>query len=700
MCVRAFVPRHERLRAALADFQEAADADPEALLSGLPPHDPAESSAHEAIQALLDDARRAMNERRHADFARDLDSIRELVADAMDELERRDFAWSVPGEQPEWPPLAELSSNLGGFRDEVIRRVGQEDALKLVSLDHRLLRDAVRRRCGELFTMALGGYETNYAIVVRIGDREWSNWFRHDVWLALRDAFMVESPDEAESLVPYAREAIRLQERLLSLAMDERDGDAFRSIREDFAGTLRSFEHTWGVDDWQRSPAAELREQLEQDGRIALMGLGGRALRLAGAGELADPRPYLDVARETYTDLNLLADDIPRVYALAWENIYFFSWLAWDFTPAIDGQVQDVDPQRYPLTYFAVRLLESAREPLPALDLHGTAQRVLDWFSAHAEQLESQVAPDPGISTASRRERALDALRAAVRRDEVSEDEEIIARPLSTGRVGDFIAGVYASRFAADAIERSFARAGAFRYLRSDADGAPVERGFASLERKGWFTESPERDRTYYAPLEGERWGTGLADDTAARLRGALSGAPSMAGIPASADGLLRALDRALDELMPRDEALVLLVGDWADALAELRRSPDRSGAPSWRAGGPEPGVWARYGPHPVVWQERRAAECELYVLDPAGRGCLVRAQADDGRDLAINVGTISAERARRMLDENPDRFPDEPDESSKLRKLQACVTIDVRERTGFRVVDPARARRLVATQP
>ena len=59
----------------------------------------------------------------------------------------------------------------------------------------------------------------------------------------------------------------------------------------------RPFGYTGGPTTGHRSEASEVYQRLEQEYRIALMGLGGRALFLAQSNRIADVNPYLDVGR-------------------------------------------------------------------------------------------------------------------------------------------------------------------------------------------------------------------------------------------------------------------------------------------------------------------------------------------------------------------------------------------------------------------
>ena len=144
--VQAFIGRYERAR--------TAHATGEADLSIMFP-DHGEGSADQAIRGLLDDARRAMAERRQAEFESALNSIKELVTYAMDEMEKAGMQWGDPGSQSEWPPLRELGRNLYPFREEIIREGSREYVFELLRMDYWLVSNGVRRYCGELFSTGL-----------------------------------------------------------------------------------------------------------------------------------------------------------------------------------------------------------------------------------------------------------------------------------------------------------------------------------------------------------------------------------------------------------------------------------------------------------------------------------------------------------------------------------------------------------------
>ena len=651
-----------------------------------------EGPADEAIRALLDDARRSMDERRQADFKTALDSIKGLVTYAMDEIEREGIGWGIPGSQPQWPPLRELGRNLYSFREDVIRRGNRDYASDLLSLDYWLRGRAVDHRCGEFFTVAVGGDRWNCEIAARVGNPELSEMFRDRSWLV---ADLTLAALSAEEAFPYARHLVSHHEQLLSDAMRaDRRADYEEFIRG-FDNFLEMTRLSWDVEDWPPPESAKLYEQLEQHYRIALMGLGGRAVILADAGRLPDPSPYLDVAHAKYNSPQQLADDIAA--ALTQEDRRnLFLWLDWEGEGAQAFESRSVDPDRYPLSFFSVRLLELAAKPILDLDLHGSATRALDWFTANSEGLERHVRDDPNTSMEDRRKRVIGTLRDAVRRDEKAEDQNIIRRELSPDRIAAFTAGVYASAFTPNTIERIFACADAFLYLPSDAEGAPGLRGASNLVGRGCLAEAPEHARISYGQLGGDSWGRMLADRVLQDLCTALDDAPAMAAPLGSAQELLRAIDGALESLNPQGEVILLLAGDWFDVLSELaRQAPDGYQRARQIPEADRCGETGRYLGHPIV-RGPHDGDRRLYVVEPGGWGCFVRAQVEGDQDLLVEVDAISLERARELLGANPNSFSQEPDEESKLRKWQTFVEVGVAARTEFRVVDPSRARRVI----
>ena len=171
--VRIFLSRYSRATAAM----ELGELD-----SSVAFPDPAEGSANDAIRALLDDGRRAMAERRLEEAKGVLNSIRELIAYAVEEIGSAGFEWSVPGSRPQWPPLKELGSNIYSFREEVNSRGDVDLAYELQSFDYWCMAEGMRRSCGELFTVGLDGCQHNYEIASRMDNRQLRKLFGEQFW--------------------------------------------------------------------------------------------------------------------------------------------------------------------------------------------------------------------------------------------------------------------------------------------------------------------------------------------------------------------------------------------------------------------------------------------------------------------------------------------------------------------------------------
>ena len=360
---------------------------------------PDERSAEAAIRSLLDDARTAMDERRHGDFTRALDSITELIEYAMDEIEPQVAHWEDPGAQPEWPPLRELNRNLYPFREEVISRGNRDHAAALSSLDYWLLSRGIRRRSGELFTVGLAGYSANDEITNRSGG-ELRDYFFNREWTNLP---MLIYGAPSEEIAPYLVFVVQHLERSLSRALHADRPVDFDSSTRGFTDLLRRTRLHWRVDRWPRTRSTELYERIERAHRIALMGLAGRATLLAESGRIATPEPYIRVAQAAYSGVEQLATDISQALASD-ERESFSLWSDWEMEGARSLEARRMRPEQYPLTFFSVRLLELARDPMPVLDLGGRAQQVLDWFETNVEALERHVHLEPDTSVEERRE--------------------------------------------------------------------------------------------------------------------------------------------------------------------------------------------------------------------------------------------------------------------------------------------------------
>ena len=659
------------------------------------------SSTDEAIEALLNDAHRALDEQRPEDAELVFAFIRKLVERAMSELEDAGAIWETPGSRPEWPPLAELERNLDKFRKRVIPEGRRELISALHSLDLWLLREGVRRRCGEMFTVALEGREANYALASRAGKVEVRKGLRDFFW---SDFLLIKDFDTmtSQEFFSYTKYAIRHQERLLALAMHTRHAVDFKAMSEEFTGVLQAFEWKWGAG--KRLPgSAELHEELQQRYRIALMGLGGRALLLASADmpedRLDDPQAYLDVVRTVHSNPQRLAKDIGQ--ALVFEKSLEEEaslWFEWETRGTPSLVVQTVTPERYPLAFFSMRLLELARDPMPPLDLHGKAPKLRDWISEDVGQVARFVRLSPEESLEEQRQRARAAISAAARRHKDAADTDIIGRPLSAERVSKFVADVYERIVSNSVTERLFADAGAYLYLAHGDAAAPRMRGLPGFLVKAAFTDQPSEgpfSDVYVTEHTMPPYGAEVESDVMRQFSAALDDTPVIEAPLDTPEALLRAIDQALDALASPGEAIVLLTGDWNESSLSLATEPP-TGYEPWDSEG-----LPRYRGYPILYPiNPPSGDRGVYVVEPREWGCFVRAQLEDGIDLRVKIKPISAKRAEEILDKNSKLFPDETDATAKLRKVQMLVECTIAWSIGFRVTSPERARLVTESRP
>ena len=426
-----------------------------------------------------------------------------------------------------------------------------------------------------------------------------------------------------------------------------------------------------------------------------LMGLAGRAIILAEAGRISDATGYLEVGREAHDRRERLADDTAQAL-LRDDSFGATQWSVWEWESAEPGKVQIMNPEQYPLTFFVVRLMELSSKTMPAINLHGNANRVLGWFETNAERLLPFVSDMPTETKKERRVWAADALGVSVQVDETSEDDRIISSSLSPERIALFRSDVYASAFDVSNIERLFDQAGVFVYLPFDTYADPQERGYRALEPKGFFADLPTGSPRYYASPEGDRWGRGLGEDTKSQLCKALDGSPEISVQLETPDQLLRAFEMATNELDSSGYVVAMLAGNATQLEIALDSERPDGYVPAWQIpdGDPDTELGRYHGQ--TILRGPRDGELRLYLVEPRSWGCLVRAQCNGDQDLRIDVSTITVERARQLLNENPNHFASEPDDESKIQKLRAYVELEVYARIDFRIKDPSRARRVV----
>ena len=435
---------------------------------------------------------------------------------------------------------------------------------------------------------------------------------------------------------------------------------------------------------------------MEQQYRIALIGLGGRALLLADSGRFVDLYLYLNLVREKHVRVENLAEDLAQAIGVE-NNLRDTVWFEWEWRDAAPLETLALMPEKYPLTWFALRLLELTTEEIPALNLRGNAQRTLDWFNANSGSLEPYVPVIPAPSFDERREFAVQSLRGGVSIDEVARDNEIIGYDLSTERVAALESDVHAACFGPDSIERLFERSEGILDLPSGTQAGTNDRSFNRLEHKGFLSDLPENARTYYDRLVGTEWGRNLSKDLIERFCEALDEAPEITVPLGNQEEFLQAIDQALQDLNPTGELAVVLAGDWWDLISELNANEPDGYEPAWLIeAGDQVGDIGRFRGYPIFQGPSQDERC-VYVVEPRTWGRLLRADIEGDYRLLVKVSPITLERAQELLSLNEMYFADEPDEDSKIRKLQTQVELSIRQRRGFRIYDPSRARRLSA---
>ena len=72
-------------------------------------------------------------------------------------------------------------------------------------------------------------------------------------------------------------------------------------------------------------------------------------------------------------------------------------WSEWEWEGAEPGKAHMLNPERYPLTFLTVRLMELSSENMAALNLRGNAKRVLGWFEANSGRLQAYANLEPAV---------------------------------------------------------------------------------------------------------------------------------------------------------------------------------------------------------------------------------------------------------------------------------------------------------------
>ncbi|MXZ89934.1 MAG: hypothetical protein F4W95_00505 [Chloroflexi bacterium] len=687
----------EAVTAFLGRLQRAVDAheNNEADLSILFP-DAGERSADQAVRALLDDARRAMDERRHGELVRSLHSIETLVAYAMDEIEEAGVRWETLGRDAQWPPLWELNSALDSYREEVIRAGNRDYLQQLWGLDYWFVSTGLRRSCRGLAVFGLSGYRKNYQISTRLGNHDFHEAIR-DRFLMNLDGFTFEHRPEA--LTTFMEDVIRHQGNVLYDALRLGATNEYLWLHREFDSILSTTLERWDRDRdvWSLSTESELSAYLRQQYRIAIMGLAGKAVISSRSGDLADPTPYLDAARAMYDGSEGLDGDVSVAMEVE-RPISFHQWWDWDTPYHLSARSGSLLLERYPLTCFAVLLMERAEDPTLNLNLHGRSQSVLRWFSDNAEDLEPFVRDTLGVSPQERRDSATEILQRAVRADEIQEDLKIISREISDKRIQDCEESVLRGMQMASSVYKMFEQAGASVRLVEGVIDLP-EFGRQQWQGKGFFVDPADGDMMGYATVDGQDWGRSIPKGVIGLLCEELDNSMAMTADLDSVGALCSAVDMAIDDLGTDRDVVIIVAGEW-DYIMLLDASTTAGYESFWQLTDADSMVdVGRYRGYPIL-RGPADGERRLYVIDLSTWGTMVRVPFEGGEDLLFDVKPVTAEWAQELLASNPDVYPEKPDDESKIRKLQTFVDMKAVIRVGFRNTDPTRARRIVSIPP
>ena len=199
---------------------------------------------------------------------------------------------------------------------------------------------------------------------------------------------------------------------------------------------------------------------------------------------------------------------------------------------------------------------------------------------------------------------------------------------------------------------------------------------FTISKSKIFLADVPETARTPYPRLDGGHWGRLLSGEVINRFCETRGKAPQTAVLLNTPEALLREIEEAVEDLDPSGELVIVLAGDWSDVLTDLSvNQPDGYQPQRQDPEDDQNREIARYNGH-LVLRGPACDERQLYIVEPEAWGRLVRAKAKSDRGIFVKVKPVSAERAQALLDSDPQHFAEEPDETSKLRKLQTGVQV------------------------
>ena len=220
------------------------------------------------------------------------------------------------------------------------------------------------------------------------------------------------------------------------------------------------------------------------------------------------------------------------------------------------------------------------------------------------------------------------------------------------------LADVYATVFSANTIERLFASAGAFLYLPEESRVHVADLGSRELLLKGPFTDAPS-----WAPFAVFPHGRSADSVMARRLAELLDEGPSLVAPLDSPEELLSSRRPSARAYRATRQSCSYC----SSGLGGISSSRSRCGPQTDTCAGGrsrKPARWARRHATErtsMIWVLGGNGKM-LYVVEPGGWGCVLRAQFDGDRDLRVSGrNELTAAGARELLDANSDYIPQEP---------------------------------------
>lgn len=614
---------------------------------------------------------------------------RRIVSEVLIAARQREFRFAGPAERHDfgrgWPPFSVLAPLWQGARE----LMGQDSvnvrlAREVVSFDYWLLQSGLRWRNAQLFENGFVALLSEQpAVGWRLDGGSGDNTGR--AWRLLAAALQVasmpaESPSEAEPapLDFFAAETVAWLTLVVSLAnaaaadaLAREDGAGFEAIVRDSGWLLRELESLVRFrargDRQVRALAVETYAQVR---RISLMALAGRAILIR---EGQDPTDYLRAIRAALPDLGTLGRDVDAAFDSGLGAS--LGWIDWEMSQ-LQGRSGAIDSSRYLLTGFAVLALDRSDDAGP-LTVREAATRLIRLLEQDGVSLVEYSL----VSDKDALPRLLGRVKAASDEAELEFQRTLVAAPLDSRRVANFVADVYCGRFRARVIEPLFEDVEtAFQSAREVSDGT----GASYLLDRLPFVDLG----VPYFLLGTEEQAEGFEEELIQRVVDAV---PLTAELMEEATAeIVHEWGQKATEALGIDDFLIILSGAWTTATAALRYEARAQGIVT-RARGYSRHLLGHLGNAPIV-ELRGGGPPRLTVIDRRRWGCIERLELE-GEPLTVKIEGIDVARAQRLRADwvaSGDEVPANADEH--LIALQAQVLITVRESIQIHVKDPVRA--------